>query len=152
MAIGTFTLLRRPSLKPFDLSGTSLHGFIEHNASLTRDDVPDFFQFGCSQLDIDRLHEFLDKAHHTASSNGEDVITSEDIAAHRIVLEKKTSLDSIHAEIARAEFAMVMEIFGHGKKPRGGPKGRRGPSRKRTVPGWLEANTDATSSRCYWSE
>lgn len=117
MAIGTFTLLRRPSLKPFDLAGTDRHNYIEHNASLTRDDCPDVWELGNNYINPQRLQEFLDKAAPTATSNGDDVITTADIASHRIQLEERcpAQLDGLHAELARAEFAMVMEIFGHGK-------------------------------------
>jgi len=116
MAIGTFTLLKRPSLAPFDLHETDKHGYIEHNASITRDDTPSGKKFAPQEIDHARLHEFLNMAHITSTSNGERVLTAEDIAERRIELEDKCPpLAPLYAELGRAEFAMLLEIFGFGK-------------------------------------
>ncbi|KAF8581400.1 Cloroperoxidase [Ramaria rubella] len=116
MAIGTFTLLRRPSLAPFDLYGASRHNFIEHNASMVHDDTPPDTQYAPSSVDLNLLHEFLAMAHVTPESHGKEVITQEDIATRRVEREAVSGpVDALHAELGRAEFAMIMEIFGEGK-------------------------------------
>ncbi|KIJ31674.1 hypothetical protein M422DRAFT_36126 [Sphaerobolus stellatus SS14] len=116
MAIGTFTLMRRPSLKAFDLHEIDKHGYIEHNASVTRDDTPKGQKYAPLDIDHARLQAFLDKSHVTPTSQGKCVITAETIVDERIELELKSQpLKPLYAEIARAEFAMVLEIFGAGK-------------------------------------
>ncbi|KIJ50398.1 hypothetical protein M422DRAFT_98529, partial [Sphaerobolus stellatus SS14] len=116
MAMGTFTLLRRPSLKAFDLHETDLHGYIEHNASVTRDDTPAGQKFAPLDIDHLRVLHFIEKAHVTPTSQGQRVIGQEDVAEERIELKTQSPpLGPLYSEIARAEFAMVLEIFGFGK-------------------------------------
>ncbi|KIJ50376.1 hypothetical protein M422DRAFT_245642, partial [Sphaerobolus stellatus SS14] len=69
-------------------------------------------------LDIDHLRvlHFIEKAHVTPTSQGQRVIDQEDVAEERIELETQSPpLGCLYSEIARAEFAMVLEIFGFGK-------------------------------------
>jgi hypothetical protein len=62
------------------------------------------------------LEEFLNMASTTETSEGEEVLTMEHIALRRVFLERKCpGLDSLHAELGRAEFALTMEIFGRGQ-------------------------------------
>lgn len=121
MAIGGFTLLRRPSLAPFDLHGTARHNFIEHNASMVHDDARHGEEYAPCSVDLKLLNEFLATAHpseHLPSEpNGarDNVITGQEIAAHRVKREAESlPVDALHAELGRAEFAIVMEIFGKG--------------------------------------
>jgi len=122
LAVGSFILLRRPSLQPFDLHGASRHNFIEHNASMIHDDADPGEEFAPSAVDSQLLNEFLGMAHPSASRyseskpNGGDVITVHDIAARRVEREAVSlPVDALHAELARGEFAMVVRIFGKGK-------------------------------------
>ena len=118
MAVGTFTLMRRPSLAAFDLHETDKHGYIEHNASITRDDIKEGQTYAPLEIDHERLHSsLLDKAHVTSTSGEKRVLTAEDVARARVELEGKSALPlaPLYAEIGRAEFAMVLEIFGFGE-------------------------------------
>ncbi|KIJ32618.1 hypothetical protein M422DRAFT_77316, partial [Sphaerobolus stellatus SS14] len=116
MAVGTFLLLRRPGWRSFDLADTYRHGFIEHNASLSRDDCPYQSELGSREINPERVQEFLDKAAPTSTSNGRHMLTINEIASHRIELERRCApLSSQTKQQARIEFAMVMELFGEGE-------------------------------------
>ncbi|KAF8519990.1 Chloroperoxidase [Hysterangium stoloniferum] len=121
MAIGTYTLLQRPYLSLIDLKEASLHDYIEHDASMVHDDTPPGKEYAPIQVNINLLRSFLRCAHPSSSSSssfkGLFVVNTYDIAKCRVQREADCchQLDTLHAELARAEFAMVQEIFGHGR-------------------------------------
>ena len=118
LVLGSYILLRRSVLKPLDLHEIDEHNRIEHNASVVHDDA-DGSKLAPEHVDPSLLHKFLNKAYsspRSRSAEGNDVITIEDIARTRIAREAACSAppDALHAEIARGEFAMVLNIFGEG--------------------------------------
>lgn len=119
MAVGSFTLLKRSPTHPFDLHETAVHNLIEHNASLVHDDA-DPNQVNCEgveyapvKVDPVLMHRFL-KIACPLHKGGEDVYTTSIIAQYRVARENETKvpLDALHAELGRAEFSMVIQIFG----------------------------------------
>lgn len=119
MAIGSFTLLRRRFTHPFDLHETAIHNLIEHNASLVHDDANpkqddcDGVEYAPTPVDPALLQRFCSAA-HPLHPGGVDVFTTAIIAKYRVEREQesKSPLDVLHAELGRAEFAMVIQIFG----------------------------------------
>lgn len=119
MAVGSFTLLRRRFTHPFDLHETAQHNLIEHNASLVHDDANpkknecDGVEYAPIKVDPILMRRFLSIACplHPGSEN---VYTTSVIANYRVEreLESKAPLDPLHAELGRAEFAMIIQIFG----------------------------------------
>lgn len=112
-------LLRRSVFASLDLHEIGRHNRIEHNASVVHDDDTNGAKLAPTQVDPQLLHKFLSKAYSPPSlrsSEGSGMITVEDIAHTRVAREADVSAppDALHAEIARGEFAMVLNIFGKG--------------------------------------
>ena len=106
-------------MTPLDLHEVDRHNCIEHNASVVHDDDTDGSKLAPTQVDPDLLHKLLSKAYSPPSlrsSESSSTITIEDIAQTRVSREAAvdTPPDALHAEIARGEFAMVLNIFGTG--------------------------------------
>ncbi|KIJ56587.1 hypothetical protein M422DRAFT_197585 [Sphaerobolus stellatus SS14] len=119
LVLGGFILLRRSVLSKLDLDLINHHNRIEHNASIVHDDDDNGAKDAPTKVDPILLHKFVTKAYSPQSlinSEGKNVITIEDIAQTRVAREADSSpVDPLHAEIARGEFAMVLDIFGKGQ-------------------------------------
>ncbi|TFY53356.1 heme-thiolate peroxidase [Dentipellis fragilis] len=94
-------------LPAFSLGDLARHGRIEHNASIIHKDA-DGKEYAPTSPDKKMLDEFL------GSKPDGSLVTIEDVAAIRVKREDsyKEALDALHAEIARGEMAIVMNIFG----------------------------------------
>jgi Peroxidase, family 2 len=119
LVLGGYILLRRSALAPLDLHEIDKHNGIEHNASVTHDDDVNGSKFAPTQVNPGLLHKFIRKAYSgpsLCSSEDSSTITVADIAHTRVAREAESAAppDAIHAEIARGEFAMVLNIFGEG--------------------------------------
>ncbi|KAF8520063.1 Chloroperoxidase [Gautieria morchelliformis] len=127
LVLGGYILLRRSVLTPLDLHDINQHNGIEHNASVAHDDDVDGSKFAPTQVNPALLHKFIRKAYSgpsLRSSEDTSAITVEDIAHTRVAREAQSAAppDAIHAEIARGEFAMVLNIFGRGPAKQLNPK------------------------------
>ncbi|GJJ07982.1 hypothetical protein Clacol_002189 [Clathrus columnatus] len=123
MAAGSFALMKRWFGHPFDLHETAIHGLIEHNASLVHDDADLSKEVYCrdenglvsyAPINVDPvlLRRFM-KIASPLHPGGELVYTTENVAEYRVEREKETKIpDFLHQEIARAEFSMIIQIFG----------------------------------------
>jgi hypothetical protein len=107
----------------FDLSR---HNGIEHNASLVHADAAVGQEYAPIPIDW----ELFDAMCASTADKGR-TLTAPDIARIRVQREKESQTDDLHAEIARGEIGLVLDLFG------GGPS-------KRTV--------DLEMLRKWWSE
>lgn len=104
---------------PMSLEDLARHSCIEHNASLAHRDCREDREYAPTSISA-RIFERLTKD----SSDGIG-LTLEDIARARVRREKESlkhcnvPLDRIHAEIARGEMALVVDIFGKPEKESG---------------------------------
>lgn len=120
LVLGSYILLRQSVLKPLEhLHDVDRHNYIEHDASIVHDDDLNGSELAPIRVDPGLLHKFFKKAYtppEERSSEDSDVITIEDIAHARVAREADGNAppDAVHAEIARGEFAMVLNIFGKG--------------------------------------
>ena len=103
---GALTLLDQGSGN-FELHDLARHNKIEHNASLYHDDAGERDEYAPITFDEDLLElVFKDSA-------GGVVMTPEDVAKVRVRREATSHppLDFIHAELARGEIAIVLNMF-----------------------------------------
>ena len=84
------------------------HGLIEHNASLVHKDAEPGHKYAPVRCDTMLLNELLESS----------PLTLEKVASRREELERSAPLDPVHQEVARGEWALVLDIFGreHGGK------------------------------------
>jgi len=104
---GGLLLLGKPS--PISLYDLARHGRIEHDASMVHKNTKNGDKFAPVRVDTLLLNGLLEDKEH---------LTLDDIAKRRVLLEKAAPLDALHSEIARGEWALVLDIFGraHGGK------------------------------------
>ncbi|KAJ8472950.1 heme-thiolate peroxidase [Pleurotus djamor] len=115
LTFGTYALLRQvPPLSLTDIS--RVHG-VEHNCSLVHDDVPKDGEYPTSMPNLCLLDKLLE------DSQNKLTLAVEDIARARIRREaspeykvNNITLDALHAEIARGEMALVLDILGDGNE------------------------------------
>lgn len=91
-----------------DLFHLAKHGVIEHDASLSRADTQPPHKYAPTDPDP----EVVDQLMHTTSHN---FLVLKDFALARVSRELKAiggPLDSIHAEIGRAESSLILQVFG----------------------------------------
>jgi len=147
LTLGGYILLRRSALKSLDLLDVGRHNRIEHNASIVHDDDDDGSKDAPTKVNPELLHKFLTKAYSPDSvlskENG-SVITIEDIARTRVAREDASApVDPLHAEIARGEFAMVLDIFGKGSiKTLNAEELQAWLDENRFPPGWTPNHTE----------
>jgi len=103
---GSFILLQQ--WRKVSLKDLARHGCVEHNASLAHDDVVKGNEYAPTGIDKKYMALLL------ADSEDGVGLTAEDIAKARVRRECDcpNPLDPIHAEIARGEMAMVVNLFG----------------------------------------
>ena len=92
-----------------DLHQLAKHNAIEHDASLSRPDTQPPSKFA----PIDADPEIVDQLMRISPEN---FLVLKDIATHRVNRESQAvggPLDFIHAEIARAEFSLLLQVFGN---------------------------------------
>lgn len=110
LTCGGFILLRQWG--SISLEDLARHACIEHNASLAHYDCKKTQEYAPSEVATMFFERLLKD-----SSDGKG-LTIEDIARARVRREKESQdgggvpLDPIHAEIARGEMALVLDIFG----------------------------------------
>ncbi|KAF8592468.1 Cloroperoxidase, partial [Ramaria rubella] len=148
LVLGGYILLRRNVLNPLDLHEIGLHNRIEHNASVVHADDVNGSKLAPTHVDPVLLHKFLTKAYSPPSlrsSEGDRVVTIQDIAYTRTAREIEAIVppDAIHAEIARGEFAMVLDIFGRDpEKTLSGKDLGMWLNENRFPPGWAPAHQE----------
>ncbi|KAI0092863.1 hypothetical protein BDY19DRAFT_926803 [Irpex rosettiformis] len=103
---GALTLLNQGSAK-FQLSDLARHDHIEHNASLYHPDAGERDEYAPLHGDPELLKLVFE------DSEGGVIMTPEDIAKVRVRRELTSNppLDFIHAELARGEIAIVLNMF-----------------------------------------
>lgn len=89
-----------------DLDRLGKHNVLEHNASLTRHNVQPPNEYAPIEVDPNLVAQLM-----RMSSN--DYLTLNDLAAARVLRESQAGpIDALHAQIARAECAIILEVFG----------------------------------------
>ncbi|KAF8972047.1 Chloroperoxidase [Flammula alnicola] len=124
-----------------------LHGAVEHNASLVHHDTPDGEKYAPIEIDQKLVEALIGDVRPTlkeiqASSDPEEklLLNYEDIARARIRRECECKpIDSVHAEIARGEMAIILGVWETKTKTKAGiPVDfyRRWISEERMPEGW----------------
>ncbi|KAF8576105.1 Cloroperoxidase [Ramaria rubella] len=110
LVYGGFFMMHGLGWSSISLHELALHGCIEHDASMVHKNTAPDHIFAPTKCDPVLLDELLDNS---------DSLTLERVAKRRVQLETVSPLDAVHQEIARGEWALVMDIFGraHGKIP-----------------------------------
>jgi len=147
LVLGGYILLRRSAFKSLDLLDIGHHNRIEHNASIAHDDDDNGAKDAPTKVNPELLHKFITKAYSPESLLSKekgDVITIEDIAHARVAREEVSApVDPLHAEIARGEFAMVLDIFGKGSmKTLNAEELQAWLNENRFPPGWTPTHTE----------
>ncbi|KZT12576.1 Cloroperoxidase [Laetiporus sulphureus 93-53] len=90
-----------------DLHDLAKHNAIEHDGSLTHDDTPRGSTFAPIEVDSKLVHQLL-------SVSPCEWLTLSDFAKARAERDQQmqTPLDALHAEIARGEAVLTMEVLG----------------------------------------
>jgi hypothetical protein len=103
---GSFILLQQ--WRKVSLKDLARHGCVEHNASLGREDAVEGKEYAPTDV-VDKYMKLL-----LEDSEDGAGLTAEDIAKARVRRENDCTgpLDAVHAEIARGEMAMVLNLFG----------------------------------------
>lgn len=99
---GGFSLMHKTFSHTLSLHDLAQHGLIEHDASLVHKDVARGHKYAPTRCDTALLDELL--------KGGS--LTLKKVADRRVQLEEATPLDAVHQEIARGEWALVLDIFG----------------------------------------
>jgi hypothetical protein len=89
------------------------HNGIEHNASLVHPDAAVDEEYAPSAIDWDLFGEMCRQTKDEGKT-----LTAADIAQFRVERENVSETDKLHAEIARGEIGLVLDIFGGGPKVR----------------------------------
>jgi Peroxidase, family 2 len=95
-------MMRKCTAHSLSLHDLAQHGLIEHDASLVHDDTAPGHKFAPIRCDTKLLNKLLDS----------DVLTLNKVAKRREELERTAPLDLLHQEVARGEWALVLDIFG----------------------------------------
>lgn len=82
------------------------HGGIEHNASLVHADAPPDTEYAPWKIDWALFRQMVGVAKDPSA------LTLPDIARARVLRESQSFVDPLHAEIARGEIGLVLDIFG----------------------------------------
>jgi hypothetical protein len=93
--------------KNMSLYDLSRHNGIEHNASIVHDDVTPGDEYAPSKINWKLFDEMV-----AQSSDGGRTLSLHDIAKTRVNRESVSTLDNLHAEIARGEIGLILDIFG----------------------------------------
>lgn len=101
---GALLLLDQGSA-PFELHDLARHNKVEHDASLYHPNAGEREEYAPIHGDVELLREFFE-----TSKDGR-VMTPEDVARVRARRETATPLDFVHAELARGEVAIVLNMF-----------------------------------------
>lgn len=101
---GALTLLDQGSA-PFELHDLARHNKVEHDASLYHPNAGPREEYAPIHGDAELLKDFF------ATSADGRVMTPEDVARVRVRREAETPLDLVHAELARGEMAIVLNMF-----------------------------------------
>jgi hypothetical protein len=110
LSLGGAFLLRQWG--PISLSDIARHGAVEHDASLAHADTPPGGVYAPLPIDRKRYEEAVKWMYQ--GGGGGEVIDGEDVARARVNREKSCPpLDPVHAEIARGEMAIAIQIFMH---------------------------------------
>ncbi|KAI0959155.1 hypothetical protein AcW1_004071 [Taiwanofungus camphoratus] len=106
LTYGGFYLLGQRR-KRICLADLARHNCIEHNASLAHPDVEHRDEYAPTEICPDLLGDFLRHARDGS------LMTPEDVARARVRRESTydTPMDPLHAEIARGEMAIVLNLF-----------------------------------------
>ncbi|KDR71058.1 hypothetical protein GALMADRAFT_30849, partial [Galerina marginata CBS 339.88] len=145
-----FIMLRKIGRIP--LYEISKHNAIEHNASLVHHDTPEGQKFAPIEIDptlVDALCADVKpsaKDVEAKSESGERFLMNfEDVAKARIRREKECGpIDSVHAEIARGEMAIILGVWEVKTKTKTGipmEYFRRWISEERLPDGWKPDHT-----------
>ncbi|KAF8148857.1 hypothetical protein B0H34DRAFT_668138 [Crassisporium funariophilum] len=117
LSFGGFIWLRK--IRPITLHEIGKHNKVEHNASLVHHDTPEGEEFAPIEID-EKLVEALSQdlkpsaADIEASSNPSArlLMNTDDVARARIRREKECKpVDSLHAEVARGEMAIILGVW-----------------------------------------
>jgi hypothetical protein len=117
LAFGGFILLRR--FTRISLYEVGRHGCVEHDASLVHADTPKGEVFAPIKIHRDLVAELIEDVRSTTKfiegPNGgarRMLMDAKDVARARVRREKESApLDGLHAEIARGEMALVLNMF-----------------------------------------
>ena len=93
--------------KDMSLFDLCRHNGIEHNASLVHDDAPPDAEYAPWKISWPLFDQMVAQG----TDNGR-TLTLPDIAQARVLREEQTEIDNLHAEIARGEIGLVLDIFG----------------------------------------
>jgi Peroxidase, family 2 len=99
---GGFFMMHDTKTPSLSLHELCTHNLIEHDASVVHKDAAPGHKFAPSRCDTGLLNKLL------ASDN----VTLETVARRREELEREAPLDIVHQEVARGEWALVLDIFG----------------------------------------
>lgn len=106
-------------VRPLDLYEIGKHNVIEHDASLVHHDTPAGEEFAPIKIDQTLVTELINDAKNgknetAGAETGErpSLMNAIDVARSRIRREKLSNpLDSVHAEIARGEMAIILGVW-----------------------------------------
>lgn len=99
---GGFALMHKFEEPSISLHELARHGYIEHSASVVHKNVEEGKEFAPTRCDTILLEDLM----HDSS------LTLDRVAGRRVLLEQSSPLDPLHQEIARGEWALVLDIFG----------------------------------------
>ncbi|KAG6890481.1 hypothetical protein C0992_001149 [Termitomyces sp. T32_za158] len=117
LAVFGFILLRK--MRRVDLYEIGEHGRIEHDASLVHKDTPMGQRYAPIEVEDDLVGLFAEDA-KTGNEEGEGpkfgdrriLVNATDVARARVRRERQSpKLDSVHAEIARGEVAIILGVW-----------------------------------------
>ncbi|KAG6848821.1 hypothetical protein H0H93_013732 [Arthromyces matolae] len=118
LALGGFILLRR--IRNVNLYEIGEHGRVEHDASLVHRDTPKDEKYAPVEVDQNLVDLLIADARAGGEESGEGsesgekriLMNATDVARARVRREKESPrLDSIHAEIARGEMAIILGVL-----------------------------------------
>jgi len=89
------------------------HNGIEHNASIAHCDTKPGDEYAPPEIDW-KLFERMRKT----TADGGKTLTAADVARVRVNRECESFTDKLHAEIARGEIGLILDIFGGGPQKR----------------------------------
>ena len=98
--------MHRFTAHSLSLHDLSQHNLIEHDASVVHKDTTPGHTFAPTRCDTVLLNKLLE-------NDDDDVVTLKQVSKRREELERTADpLDLLHQEIARGEWALVLDIFG----------------------------------------
>ncbi|KAK0490257.1 hypothetical protein IW261DRAFT_1412828 [Armillaria novae-zelandiae] len=111
LTIGGFLWISR--LFTINLFDIGRHGRVEHNASLVHADTPEGQEYAPVKINEDWVEQVVGDIQPCAREcRQESLVDAEDIARMRVRREKTSpAMDSVHAEVARGEMALILGIW-----------------------------------------